>query len=250
MRASIDRNPLRCRSAANPRALRTAGSIRPAFGQGIEAAFAGGSGCAGSVSVSSKVCRSFVKPALHVGEQIAGGVGCRATAGRSGIFGASTTTGGDGGDTLAQPASSISSAGSISAGAVKFGLCIGRDLHEVGVAAFAFRSCLRHGLPRGLLLLAQLFGVAVQRAGVGALLKREAVGLQAGDHQGADEGPGGGAGNQGADHDSSPFSQAGIGTVCPASPCVQSPRNCICPSRTKLWHIAGGAPSLPASAPL
>lgn len=199
--------------------------------------------------MSSNSVRSLVKPALHVGEQMAGGVGWRATAGSGGIAGGGTTSGGEGGDTPAQPASSISSAGSISAGAVKFGLCIFGNLHQVGVSALFFGAGFRHGLARGLLLLAQLFGVAVQRAGVGALLKREAVGLQAGDHQGADQGPRGGAGNQGADHDSSPFCHGGIGTVCPASPCVQSPRNCICPSRTKLWQTAGGAPSVPASRP-
>jgi hypothetical protein len=30
------------------------------------------------VSMSSKLIRSFVKPALHVGKQIGGGAGCRA----------------------------------------------------------------------------------------------------------------------------------------------------------------------------
>ncbi len=152
--------------------------------------------------MSSNSVRSIIKPALHVGEQIDGGVGWRATAGSGGITGGGTTSGGDGGDTLAQPASSVSSAGSISAGAVKFGLCIGGDLHQVGVAAFAFGSCLCHGLPRGLLLLAQLFGVAAERAGMGDLLEREAVGLQAGDHESADQGPGCGAGDQLGNHDS------------------------------------------------
>lgn len=202
IRLSNDRKPLRCRTAANARALRNAGSIPAAVGQGIVAAFAGGAGGPGSVSESSKACRSFVKPALHVGEQIDGGVGWRATAGSGGITGGGTTSGGEGGDTLAQPASSVSSAGSISAGAVKFGLCIGCDLHQVGVSALAFGSGLRHRLAGGLLLLEQLFGVAVQRAGVGALLKREAVGLQAGDHESADQGPGCGAGDQLGNHDS------------------------------------------------
>lgn len=31
-------------------------------------------------------------------------------------------------------------------------------------------------------------------------------------------------------------SSSGSSTVCPASLCVQSPKNSICPSRIKLWH--------------
>jgi len=42
------------------------------------------------------------------------------------------------------------------------------------------------------------------------------------------------AGEHAGDHISSPSTRGGIGTVCPASPCVQSLRNCICPSTTKL----------------
>lgn len=49
------------------------------------------------VSESSKVIRSLVKPALHDGEQIGGGVGCRASAGSGGRVAWGVAAGGLGG---------------------------------------------------------------------------------------------------------------------------------------------------------
>ena len=43
-----------------------------------------------------KLSRSVVKPALQLGEQIAGGSGCRAAGGRAGNRGEGVTLGGDG----------------------------------------------------------------------------------------------------------------------------------------------------------
>lgn len=59
-------------------------------------AFAGRAGDAGGVSEYSKLFRSVVKPALHVGEQIDGRGGWRASDGSGGIAGGETTTGGGG----------------------------------------------------------------------------------------------------------------------------------------------------------
>jgi hypothetical protein len=72
------------------------------------------------VSESSKLVRSFVKPALHVGKQISGGVGCRACTGSGGIAGGATAGPGKLGETLAQPLASISGTVSISASLGKF----------------------------------------------------------------------------------------------------------------------------------
>lgn len=95
-------------------------------------------GDAGSVSESSNCVRTLVKPALHVGEQIGGRSGCRATAGRAGIAGGGTTTGGgDGCDSVAQPLASIKSASSIGAGEVELSLgIVGRLLCGCGSALF------------------------------------------------------------------------------------------------------------------
>jgi hypothetical protein len=72
------------------------------------------------VSESSKLVRSVVKPALHVGKQIAGGAGCWACTVSGGIAGGATAGPGKLGDTLAQPLASISGASSISASLGKF----------------------------------------------------------------------------------------------------------------------------------
>ena len=72
------------------------------------------------VSESSKLVRSFVKPALHVGKQIVGGASCWACTGSGGIAGGSTAGPGKLGDTLAQPLASISGTISISASLGKF----------------------------------------------------------------------------------------------------------------------------------
>ena len=130
--------------------------------------------------MSSNSVRSFIKPALHVGEQIDGVVGWRAATGSGGIAGGGTTTGGEGCDTPAQADTSIGSASSVSARAIAVGLCFIQDLPECGKAAGLFGAVRGDGLASGTLERAQLLRVVTLRAGVRALLDREAVGLQAG----------------------------------------------------------------------
>lgn len=120
--------------------------------------------------MSSNSVRSLVKPALHVGEQIGGGAGWRAWGGSAGMAGGCTAGGGEAGDTVAQPLTSISGSSSISAGALQ-GLVgfIGDFLHLCGAALFlgaggllGALGCVGHGL--------QLRGVAGAGVGVLALL--------------------------------------------------------------------------------
>lgn len=134
--------------------------------------------------MSSNCVRSRVKPALHVGEQIGGGVGWRAWAGSAGMAGGSTAGGGEAGETLAQPLTSISSGISISAGALQ-GVVgfIGGFLHLCGAALF-FGAGFGLGLAGGLLHRLQLHGVALAGLGVCALLAGEAPGLEPGEQQG------------------------------------------------------------------
>ncbi len=136
----------------------------------------------GLVSESSNSVRSRVKPALHVGEQIGGGVGCRATAGSGGTAGAGTTGGSEGGETVAQPATSISSGISISAGTVE-GVVgfIGGFLHLCGAALF-FGAGLLAGHTGGFLQGGQLGGVFGLGFGVRGALVGQAAGLHAGGH--------------------------------------------------------------------
>lgn len=147
--------------------------------QRVVGAFAGSAGDVCVVSMSSNSFRSLVKPALHVGEQIGGGVGWRASVGRGGIAGGGTTTGGEGCDTLAQADTSIGSASSVSARAIAVGLGFIQDLPQGGETKAFFGAGGGDGLACGTLQIAQLLRVVALRAGVGALLKREAVGLQA-----------------------------------------------------------------------
>ena len=142
------------------------------------------------VSVSSNSVRSLVKPALHVGEQIGGGVGWRAAAGRGGIAGGGTTTGGDGGDTLAQADTSIGSASSISARAIAISLCVIQDLPQGSETKAFFGAGRGYGLAGGALQRAQLLRVIALRACVRTLLEREAVGLQAGQGERGEQEPG------------------------------------------------------------
>lgn len=90
--------------------------------QRVVGPLASSAGDAGCVSMLSNFVRSLVKPALHVGEQIGGGVGWRATAGRGGIAGGGTTTGGKGCDTPAQADTSIGSSSGIRLRAIESGL--------------------------------------------------------------------------------------------------------------------------------
>lgn len=142
------------------------------------------------VSVSSNFVRSFIKPALHVGEQIGGAVGWRAAAGRGGIVGGGTTTGGKGCDTLAQADTSIGSASSISARAIAVGLCFIQDLPQGSETAVAFGTGFGDSLAGSALQRAQLLRVVALRAGVCALLDGEAVGLQPGEGERGEQEPG------------------------------------------------------------
>lgn len=159
--------------------------------------------------MSSNSFRSFVKPALHVGEQIGGGVGWRAAAGRGGIAGAGTTTGGEGCDTLAQADTSIGSASSVSARAIAVGLGFIQDLPQGGETKVFFCAGGGDGLAGCALQRAQLLRVVALRAGVVALLDREAVGLQTCQGKRREQQPRERAG----DHVNSPSDHGGIGTV-------------------------------------
>ena len=137
-------------------------------------------GDAGFVSMLSNSVRSLVKPALHVGEQIGGGVGWRAAAGRGGIAGGGTTTGGEGCDTPAQADTSIGSSSGIRLRAVKSGLCFIQGLPQSSEPSAFFRTRGGDSFTSCAIQLAQLLRVVALRAGVCALLKCKAVGLQAG----------------------------------------------------------------------
>lgn len=119
--------------------------------------------------MSSNCIRSFVKPLLHVGEQIGGDIGCLAWGGRSGMAGACTTTGGELGDTLAQPVASISCTSSVSASAIELGLGFMGDLLQCCVSALLFDPCFFDGFAPGALQVGDLFGVQAFGLGVIAL---------------------------------------------------------------------------------
>lgn len=133
----------------------------------------------GSVSEFSNSVLSVVKPALHVGEQIDGGLGWRAWAGSTGFAGGSTNSGGRGefGDTAAQPLTSIAGSSSIIARTVKVLLgFIGNLLHGSRASLFFFSGGL-HRLAGVVFTLCKLDGVLLARLGVGALLTTQAVRL-------------------------------------------------------------------------
>lgn len=127
----------------------------------------------------SNSVRSLVKPALHVGEQIGGGVGWRATAGRGGIAGGGTTTDGDGCDTAAQADTSIGSSSGIRLRAIKSGLRFIQGLPQSSEPSGLFRARCGDSFTGRALHRAQLLRVILLRACVRALLDHEAVGLQA-----------------------------------------------------------------------
>lgn len=133
--------------------------------------------------MSSNSVRSFIKPALHVGEQIDAGLGCLACAGNGGTAGGATTAGGKLGDTLAQALTSRGSSVSISARLSDLGLVfIGDILHGGRPAALGFAR-LGLGLARPALKPADRLGVRAARLGVRAPLLGEPVGLKAGRSQ-------------------------------------------------------------------
>lgn len=127
----------------------------------------------------SNSVRSLVKPALHVGEQIGGGIGWRATAGRGGIAGGGTTTGGEGCDTAAQADTSPGSSSGIRLRAIKRGLCFIQGLPQSSEPSVFFRARSGDSLASRVLQCAQLLHMIALRAGVRALFKHKAVGLQA-----------------------------------------------------------------------
>ena len=127
----------------------------------------------------SNFVRSLVKPALHVGEQIGGGVGWRATAGRGGIAGGGTTTGGEGCDTAAQADTSPGSSSGISLRTVKSGLRFIQGLPQSSEPSALFRARCGDSLAGRVLHRAQLLRAIPLRACVRALFKHKAVGLQA-----------------------------------------------------------------------
>lgn len=137
-------------------------------------------GDAGDVSMLSNSVRSLIKPAPHVGEQIGGGVGWRATAGRGGIAGGGTTTDGEGCDTAAQADTSIGSSSGIRLRAIKSGLRLIQGLPQSSEPSALFRARGGDSFTGCVFQRTQLLRVIALRAGVCTLLKREAVGLQAG----------------------------------------------------------------------
>lgn len=158
-------------------------------------------GDAGDVSMLSNSVRSLIKPALHVGEQIDGGVGWRATAGRGGIAGGGTTTGGEGCDTPAQADTSIGSSSGIRLRAIKSGFRFIQGLPQSSEPSGLFRARGGDSLAGRALHRAQLLRVIPLRAGVCALLERKAVGLQAGQRERGEQQPGERAGEH---HTSTP----------------------------------------------
>lgn len=161
--------------------------------------------------MSSNSVRSLVKPALHVGEQIGGGAGWRAWAGSAGMAGGSTAGGGEAGETVAQPLTSISSGVSISAGARQgFVGFIGGFLHLCG-AAFFFGARRLHSFAAGALKVGDVFGVLGPRVCVRGLLAGEAPGLEPGQQQG-----GGQQAGEHADNHSQPryFGERTSSTSC------------------------------------
>ncbi len=157
----------------------------------------------------SNSVRSFVKPALHVGEQIGGGVGWRATAGRGGIAGGGATTGGEGCDTPAQADTSIGSSSGIRLRAIESGLCFIQGLPQSSEPSVFFRARSGDSLASRVPQRAQLLHMIALRAGVVALLDREAVGLQTCQGKRREQQPRERAG----DHVNSPSGHGGIGTV-------------------------------------
>jgi hypothetical protein len=134
--------------------------------------------------VLSNSVRSLVKPALHVGEQIAGGAGCRAWAGSGGMAGAWTTGGGNGGEPVAQPLTSVGSSSGVSTGTIQsFSGVIGGFL-QLGAAALFFGPSLGLGPARGVGQRPQLLGVLGTGIGVRGLLGAQPQGLQ---HQGGQQ---------------------------------------------------------------
>jgi len=95
-------------------------------------ALAGVAGDAALVSVESNSVLSFIKPSLHVGEQIGGGSGCRASWGRGGIAAGFTTAGGE---LLAQALTSSASSTGSSQGGLGLFLGIGYHLGLFGLSA-------------------------------------------------------------------------------------------------------------------
>ncbi len=163
--------------------------------------------------MASNSVRSLVKPALHVGKQIAGGAGCRAWGGSGGIAGACTTGGGNGGETVAQPLASISSGNSISAGAIEGVRGFIGDLLQRGAAALFLGARGGLGVAAGLGQHAQLLGVPGAGVGVRRLLGTQAQGLHGNGRQQA-------AHDSGGDDDARVHASPAVGGALPSARCM------------------------------
>lgn len=120
---------------------------------------AGDAGSSGFVSESSDSVRSLIKPALHVGKQIEGGVGCLACTGSAGIAGADTTGGGKLGDTLAQPLTNVAGRSSISASTRQVLFSFINHPLELSRSALFFGASCFYGDAGCALQLSKLLGV-------------------------------------------------------------------------------------------
>lgn len=128
--------------------------------------------------MSSNSVRSFVKPALHEGEQIGGGVGWRACVGSGGMAGACTTGAGKDRDPLAQPLASSGSSNSISARTRQFRFGFINDPLQRFRAPLFFGPGLLLGFAGGPFQFRDLLGVRRPGVGMGLALDGEAMGLQ------------------------------------------------------------------------
>ena len=130
--------------------------------------------------MSSNSVRSLIKPALHVGKQTDGGVGCRACTGSTGMAAGATTAAGKGGAELcAQPLANVSSSIGISTRARQFLFgFINHLLQRLGAPLFFGPGCDMR-LDRFPLEPRHLLGMLQASRRVITLLGRQAVGLQA-----------------------------------------------------------------------
>lgn len=143
--------------------------------------------------MASNSVRSLVKPALHVGKQIAGGFGWRACTGNTGIAGGATTTGGDGGELCAQPLTSVSSSTGIRARTLQLLFrFMDYPLQRFGAPLF-LRPCGDMGLNRFSLQLRDLLGMRQLGGVVVCFLGRQSPCLQTGQGQRGSQSNGKGA---------------------------------------------------------
>jgi hypothetical protein len=154
----------------------------------------------GSIEGCSSFSTSFLHPSKHVGEHHPGSSGWRALGGSGGIAGGCTTTGGKGGCTLAQAASSDSSPNSISLGTGRaLGLLVDDFGDGLGTALLLGSGEL-FGVDGGSLQAGHLFGVLAALLGELEMGATEPPGLRAEGQQRQRKGCGGGLEGEAADH--------------------------------------------------